>query len=162
MSASLNNARRQPFSYAFLLLALGVFACGPVDDRKKTDKEEEEKEQLVDQCLGDEDYEWLTSPADDTQTGRELARAAARDCGLGCLGEDEADVCAIECMIDLKGVKISETCSNCYREIVLCTLNKCMGDCIGDPQSDECKDCQVVKGCQASFDTCSGLEPDDK
>lgn len=162
MSTSLNSARRQPFSYALLLLALGVFACGPVDDRKKTDKEDDEQEQLVDQCQSEEDLEWLGSQVNDEQTGRQFARDAASDCGLGCLtGKPTPDACALECMIDVRGVKISESCSSCYGGIVLCTINKCLPQCIDDPQAEQCKDCQEAKGCQGAFDTCAGELPGD-
>jgi hypothetical protein len=110
----------------------------------------------VDQCQNDTDLGWLKAKANDTQTGRELARAEASNCGLSCLNEACPDQCAIKCMVDVKGVKLSGGCAGCYGRIVICTIENCIAKCINDPQSDACKQCQEEKGCNADFYGCTG------
>lgn len=114
----------------------------------------------VDQCQGDTDLSWLGSKVNDEQTGRELAREAAGDCGLGCLSEPKPDKCAIKCMTDIRGVQLTDGCAGCYGGIVLCTINKCINVCMGDPQAQICKDCQEEKGCNETFYACTGPLPE--
>jgi hypothetical protein len=54
---------------------------------------------------------------------------------------------------------VTQDCAGCYADIVICTLNNCVGYCAVDPESQDCFDCQVDKGCRAAFDSCSGLPP---
>lgn len=114
----------------------------------------------VDQCQNSTDLAWLKSTVTTetgNMTGRELAREAAGDCGLGCLAyKDKAGECAIQCMKEDKGVQLSDACADCYGGIVLCTINKCLPKCIDDPQAQICKDCQDQKGCNDVFYGCTG------
>ena len=108
-----------------------------------------------DLCQGDTDLTWLKAKLPSGQTGRELAREKAGDCGLGCLNDAAPDQCAIDCM-KKEGVLLSDGCAGCYGGIVLCTINNCLPKCIDDPQAQGCKDCQAEKGCDATFYTCTG------
>jgi hypothetical protein len=110
----------------------------------------------MDMCQGTEDLAWLKATLPSGQTGRELAREAAGDCGLGCLNNPAPDKCAIKCMKESVGVQLSDGCAGCYGGIVLCTINKCLPKCIDDAQAQICKDCQETKGCNAPFYACTG------
>lgn len=108
-----------------------------------------------DLCQSTEDLGWLKSKLASGQTGRELAREKAGDCGLGCLNDAAPDKCAIDCM-KKEGVQLTDGCAGCYGGIVLCTIENCLPKCIDDPQAQICKDCQVEKGCDGTFYTCTG------
>lgn len=146
-------------TFLWSLVALAVAACGtPASD----DSPDAGQQQVdagpppEDQCQNDDDLGWLTSNVDAGMTGRELAREAAGDCGLACLSDKAPDACAVRCMTNAKGVQLSSDCARCYGDIVLCTIDKCLARCIDDPQADDCKACQDEKGCQGTFDTCTG------
>lgn len=109
-----------------------------------------------DQCQNTADITWLKADQGKGQTGRDLAREAAGDCGLGCLNHPAPDQCAIKCMLGDKGVKLSDGCAGCYGGIVLCTIGKCIAKCIDDAQAKVCKDCQEEKGCNTPFYACTG------
>ena len=82
------------------------------------------------------------------------ARAAAETCGTGeCLGKESQ--CSIDCI--KKAVDMTSECADCYGAIVACTAKNCFAECVTAPESDECKTCQVEKGCRDAFNTCSGL-----
>ena len=110
----------------------------------------------ADQCQNTEDLAWLKGDVGGGQTGRDLAREAAGDCGLGCLNHPAPDQCAVKCMVQDKGVKLSDGCAGCYGGIVLCTIGSCLAKCIDDAQAQICKDCQETKGCNVTFYACTG------
>lgn len=111
---------------------------------------------VKDQCQNSADLAWLKAEAKPGITGRELAREAAGDCGLGCLNHPAPDQCAIKCMTQDKGVQLSSGCAGCYGGIVICTIEKCLAKCIDDAQAQICKDCQESKGCNTTFYACTG------
>lgn len=140
------------------LLALAALACGAPGETNPDagQKVVDAGPPPEDQCQGDGDLGWLQGIIEPDVTGRDLAREAAGDCGLGCLNDDAPGECAIDCMIEKRSVVLSNGCAGCYGDIVLCTINKCLPQCIDDPQAEVCKGCQEAKGCQATFDTCTG------
>jgi hypothetical protein len=85
------------------------------------------------------------------------ARQSATTCGIGCLGDADPEACANTCVVDETG--LSTECSACYIDIVVCTRDNCIQECLADPESAACFDCQVSAGCRAEFDECSGLPP---
>ncbi|RYZ08210.1 MAG: hypothetical protein EOO73_09105 [Myxococcales bacterium] len=83
------------------------------------------------------------------------ARSAAQDCGkMDCLTSEDPD-CARECI--LEKLDMTSDCAACYADFVGCTIQNCVAACIGDPDSDECHECQETEGCRPTFDACSGL-----
>jgi hypothetical protein len=82
------------------------------------------------------------------------ARMTAGTCGQGCVGNSDEN-CSRDCI--LEKLDMSQGCAKCYADTVNCTIENCLGQCIADPEADECKQCQVDKGCRAAFDECSGL-----
>jgi hypothetical protein len=82
-------------------------------------------------------------------------RMAAGVCGLGESISAKDSACAIACIV--KATDATEACADCYGAAVACTLKNCFLECKDDPEADECKACQVDKGCRGAFNTCSGL-----
>ena len=78
----------------------------------------------------------------------------AQACGLNCLGQTQD--CAINCVVDDTG--LSEACAQCYSEIITCSVVNCLNECVSDPASEVCADCQAVF-CTEDFYACTGLEP---
>jgi hypothetical protein len=81
------------------------------------------------------------------------ARITAGSCGQGCIGKDED--CSRDCILMM--LDMTSECASCYADTVNCTIMNCLSECVGDPEADACKECQVDKGCRAAFDECSGL-----
>jgi hypothetical protein len=81
------------------------------------------------------------------------ARMTAGSCGQGCLGK--AANCSRDCILEM--LDMSSECATCYADTVNCTIMNCLAQCIGDPEADACKQCQIDQGCRAAFDDCSGL-----
>jgi len=82
------------------------------------------------------------------------ARVAAGTCGKGCLGDSDKE-CAVKCIVEK--TSMTGDCATCYAQAVACATQKCLVECVNDPEADECKQCQVDKGCRAAFNECSGL-----
>ncbi len=82
------------------------------------------------------------------------ARMAAGKCGQDCLGNKDK-TCTVGCIV----MKTSMTpeCATCYAQAVGCATQKCLAQCIENPEADKCKICQVEQGCRDAFNTCSGL-----
>ena len=81
-------------------------------------------------------------------------RITSGTCGQGCVGK--ATTCTLDCIQQMLDT-LSTECATCYADTVNCTTTKCLGACVGAPESDDCKQCQVDMGCRAAFDDCSGL-----
>jgi len=82
------------------------------------------------------------------------ARITAGTCGKGCLASSD-ESCARDCL--LEELDMSAACAQCYLDTVNCTVTNCLAECVNDPEADECKQCQIDKGCRADFNACSGL-----
>lgn len=140
------------------MLVLALSACGDATEEKAEDNDSDSNGPIQlepDQCQNEEDLDWLHSELEPGETGRDFARDKAGDCGLGCISHSQPDDCAIRCMKD-QGVELTDGCAGCYGHIVLCTINDCLQQCIDDPQSDICYDCQEDKGCNDEFYACTG------
>jgi hypothetical protein len=107
-------------------------------------------------CTNAEDFAKLDTPAE-----RDAVKEKAGVCGLNCLMEpDSASYaqCASPCII--KSTQLSENCTKCYVNILICTKDKCLLKCKDRTTAEgkkACDECQVAQGCIASFLTCSGL-----
>ncbi|HAN31785.1 MAG TPA: hypothetical protein DCQ06_09335 [Myxococcales bacterium] len=142
-----------------LLIALMTTCGGETDGASSTSdvtSAADTQPAAKDQCQGADDMAWLKSDQASGQSGRDLAREAAGDCGLGCLNHPAPDQCAIKCMLQDKGVVLSNGCAGCYGGIVLCSIANCLPKCIDDAQAQVCKDCQEDKGCNDIFYDCTG------
>jgi hypothetical protein len=82
------------------------------------------------------------------------ARITAGTCGKGCLASSDEN-CARDCL--LEELAMSSECAQCYVDTVACTVMNCLAECVNNPEADECKVCQVEKGCRDAFNECSGL-----
>ena len=83
------------------------------------------------------------------------ARIEAGTCGKQCLMTGGDEDCPRECILET--LEMSSECAQCYVDTVNCTILNCTGVCINDPEAAACKECQVEKGCRATFNECSGL-----
>lgn len=83
------------------------------------------------------------------------AREEAGFCGQSCVGEDDAETCTVTCIMDR--TQMSLECSICYAGVVGCASENCFNECIAEPDSDMCTECQIAAGCRTAFDECSGL-----
>jgi len=73
------------------------------------------------------------------------------DCVMGCIGQGVP--CWSKCVQDSTG--LSAGCSTCFGEVIQCTVDKCMIQCIV-PDSPGCADCRA-KNCGPSFEACAGV-----
>lgn len=115
---------------------------------------------VADRCQGQADLDWLALKVDGTKTGREVARSEASNCGLSCLNDPCPGTCAVKCMTEQRGIKLSAGCASCYGGIVLCTIENCLPQCINDSQAPGCKSCQDSFDCNTRFYACTGKLPD--
>jgi len=70
-----------------------------------------------------------------------------------CLGASTDATACTECIEN--GTNLSQGCSTCFVEAIVCTLESCFGECanLADPAPcDECRE----QNCIPQFDTCAG------
>jgi|GEM_PF-1275431 len=80
------------------------------------------------------------------------AQGASTDCGLQCIGDADAQGCTTACTAAATG--LSTACAGCYGALILCTVNNCISQCIADPTSAPCLDCQE-QNCLPEFNSCT-------
>jgi hypothetical protein len=90
------------------------------------------------------------------------ATGAAQTCGLGCLANEDPGACSMTCVVEATG--LSQGCSGCFVQTIVCTIDNCVGACAVDPTSEDCGKCQSGDNenevnCIAEFYACSGLTP---
>jgi len=165
-----------------MLLTLGTFSCDdekkeenpPVEDTAQPEDNVQQDtvipEDQIDQDIPGEDIpEQDIAGVDTVLTGaclsesdqatlaaeRDAITAKARECGLGCLNAVDKVACAVPCITAAHN--ISDGCAGCYAGIIVCTVDRCLTDCIADAASEACIKCQEDQGCTPEFYTCSGL-----
>jgi hypothetical protein len=89
---------------------------------------------------------------------REAISAAAKTCGMGCLGDADPVACSTPCVVEKTG--ITSACAGCYAAMINCTIKNCVAECVADPNAQVCLDCQETKGCFKGFYECSGFVPE--
>ena len=72
-------------------------------------------------------------------------------CAMSCIGQGVP--CMADCVKD--GTGLSDGCSNCFGEVIDCTISKCMFQCM-DSSSPACAECQE-QHCAAAFTDCAGI-----
>lgn len=83
------------------------------------------------------------------------ARLTAQSCSQTCLAS--SGTCTRDCVVQQLGM--TADCAQCYADRVACMLMNCLGECVADPESEKCQQCDIDKGCRPNFDACSGLPP---
>ena len=58
------------------------------------------------------------------------------------------------CIITQTG--LSDACATCFGDTIKCAAQKCMMQCIADPNGQSCKECRA-QNCDPSFVQCSGI-----
>ena len=120
-------------------------------DLANTDVATDDVPALEGACLNETDQALLA-------TDRAGIDAKARECGLGCLNVEDKNACSVTCIQAVYA--LSAGCCSCYAGTIICTVDKCLMDCLSDSSSPECKACQEAQGCLPEFYTCSGLTPE--
>lgn len=103
-------------------------------------------EMPVDACTGSGDQAII----DSTDVYGEAA-----GCAMSCLSAPDMAVCVQPCLVDATG--LGDDCALCYGAAVQCSFENCLSSCSTDPEGAECQACIEESGCQAGFETCSGI-----
>lgn len=74
-------------------------------------------------------------------------------CVMSCIMNPDVAGCSKTCIQDATG--LSSGCSQCFGDVVACTVKKCMMQCI-DSGSPACADCRE-KNCGPAFEECAGV-----
>ncbi len=96
-------------------------------------------------CEGGSDASILISEGDgvyDVATG----------CAMDCMGGDSA-MCASDCISGSTG--LSAGCSACFGDLIQCSIDHCMAQCMSDPGDEACQMCQQDY-CIWPFCECAG------
>lgn len=93
-----------------------------------------------------------TNAADAAVLMTKDAKTIAADCGKANLAAEPATFDCIK-----KGTGLSDDCTSCYDDSVVCASDNCLSKCLTDPMSQPCTDCRAMY-CTPAFKTCSGLD----
>ncbi len=80
-------------------------------------------------------------------------RTIAAGCGQKSLGDPMQTYDCIK-----MGTGLSDNCTTCYADSVVCAAKNCLSKCLSAPMSQECSDCRQMF-CNPAFDACSGIAP---
>ena len=93
-----------------------------------------------------------TNAADAAVLMTKDAKTISADCGKQNLAAEPATFNCIK-----MGTGLSDDCTSCYDDSVVCAADHCIGMCITDPMSQPCTDCRQMY-CVPAFQKCSGLD----
>lgn len=82
-----------------------------------------------------------------------MVESQVEACAQESFGQEPATTDCIK-----QATNLSDPCVACFAETVACTVDNCIGDCIGG-QSPECQACMDAN-CTPAFEACSGLDSD--
>ncbi len=99
-------------------------------------------------CINEADNTYL-------ETNRDAVSAKAKECGLACMSEEDTIACSIPCIKEVH--PLTDDCAGCYAGTIVCTVEKCLMQCLSDPDAPECIACQEEQGCLPTFYACTGL-----
>lgn len=80
-------------------------------------------------------------------------RTISAGCGQKSLGDPMQTYDCIK-----MGTGLSDNCTTCYADSVVCAAKNCLSKCLSDPASQACSDCRQMF-CNPAFDACSGIAP---
>jgi hypothetical protein len=127
-------------------------AGGIFDGHKYTDV----KAKLHDQgaCLADTDVQeaCVVNPSDAAGTAGRMCLSLAGAAFEKCVADG----------IQKVATNLSDACTNCYVQTVVCSKMMCIDKCADPMNVDECAQCRVDKGCTAAFYMCSGFPTPDE
>ncbi len=75
------------------------------------------------------------------------------DCATTFIGQDKPTK---DCIKEKTG--LSDACTACFGDEVLCAASKCLTDCMADQNGQACTDCRATN-CDGAFEACSGVKP---
>jgi hypothetical protein len=93
--------------------------------------------------------------------GRDLNTEAGK-AGQGCFADFSNDPqglagCVLEALKSSEDPSPSDACLGCYIASVACVQERCLADCLEDPNSMKCIQCRFDEGCTPEFFACTGL-----
>jgi hypothetical protein len=161
-----------------LALGLGSAGCDDEDEPMRSDAGADARTDAAAMCMGT--FSSLTrtqlgamsraggkcvAPADLDVICTKDVSTAARMCGTTCygsnLGATEAALatCSNACVKAQIMPAPSDDCLTCYARALGCTIEKCLTQCLTNPASEPCIDCQTEAKCLEAFYGCTGLPP---
>ncbi|TNF26771.1 MAG: hypothetical protein EP329_20700 [Deltaproteobacteria bacterium] len=164
-------------------LSLVFAACGDDGNSTETDTtttdtvttdtggEDTTQTAVTDQCIGTDDLARITDTTQPDPT--DLAGACGTQVCLSLALQGDfagAQACAETCMKDgntdasLPPAGLSDGCTTCYVQAVLCAAQHCLSVCASDASAQPCIDCRAGGNdagvnCTQNFYDCSGLTP---
>lgn len=154
------------------VLGLSLVACGDDDDDTNidagtdgdtdtdsdtdsdadtdSDSDSDSDADLEDECLNDEDMAILGNPENTLEE-------AIGGCAFMCMSESDIEACLQECIQDETG--LSADCTACFVMFLGCSMANCSEECVADPDSVECEECQD-EFCWDAFEVCTGELPE--
>ncbi len=96
-----------------------------------------------------------TGTADQDIIGTTDVYGAAATCAMGCLSAPSMVTCVAPCLETSTG--LTGDCAMCYGAAVQCSFESCLSECSLDPTGAACQACVAEAGCDAAFETCSGI-----
>lgn len=121
----------------------------PPADLVATDVPEQDVPAVTGACINETDKTYLDE-------NRDAVSAKAKECGLACMSEEDTVACSIPCIQEVHA--ISNDCAGCYAGTIICTVEKCLMQCLSDPDAPACIECQEDQGCLPEFYACTGLD----
>lgn len=84
------------------------------------------------------------------RTDKDVKGISAK-CGQTSLGDPMQTYACIKA-----GTGLSDNCTTCYADSVVCAAKNCLDKCLSNPASQACSDCRAMY-CNAAFESCSGV-----
>jgi hypothetical protein len=75
------------------------------------------------------------------------------DCATTFVGQEQPTKDCIK-----EKTALSDACTECFGDVVLCAAEKCLTDCMADQNGKPCSDCRAAN-CDPAFVACSGIKP---
>lgn len=165
----------QTLIIGFAGISLAFAACGDDDNGTTTDTTQPPADTMTaDTTAADTNIPAATDQCTNTEDGAVIQAdpdapgAIATGCGVGssCIGFafsdlEQFETCVQGCMTDdTTGAGLTDGCSLCYTQIVVCTAENCLAapaNCASAPNGEACVECRNTN-CGAAFAACSGLQ----
>jgi hypothetical protein len=93
--------------------------------------------------------------------GRDLNTEAGK-AGQACFADFPNDQqglagCVLDALKASEDPSPSDACLGCYIASIACVQERCLAECLGDPNDMKCVQCRFDKECTQEFFACSGL-----
>lgn len=140
-----NNIPRIHVSPRLVLASLATLAAAPVASAAgaPTDVSLDVSDAAAAACINDADAAILDDPDNEVED-------IVTECGQAHLGQEPATLSCI------RKTGLSAACAQCFDLGLRCVIDRCLGQCLADPDGEACTSCREA-ACGAPFKRCSGL-----